>query len=128
MPGDHADHLISHTVQLVVISQIARPDDFDARARKAAFGELLGKNTRLSAGKIKESGIWIEIANTLQERGKVGIGKRNSDRLDDLTTKFGKALLECRFRFNARRPLVDQCDHAFASVFGRPFPHDPGRL
>src|ERR1700738_1818606 len=96
--GDYAEHLVTHRVQDVIVCEISRADDLDARGRKPALCKLLGENTRLGAGKIQERRIRVEIANTLQKRGKIGIREGNSDRFDDLPAELGEALLECRFR------------------------------
>ena len=47
---------------------------------------------------------------------------------DDLAAGLHEAGLECGFRFDARRPIVDQRDDALAAVLERPFGHDPGLL
>ena len=68
----------------------------------------LAKMLRLRAREIDESGIRIEIADALQERRKVGIGERNTDRLDDLAAGLEEAGLERGLGFDPRRPIVDQ--------------------
>ena len=44
--GDHAEHLVAHGVEIVVVGQIARADDLDAGTAEPAFGELLGEDRR----------------------------------------------------------------------------------
>ena len=44
-PGrDHAEHLIAHVVEIVVVGEIAGTDDLDARIAEPALGELLGED------------------------------------------------------------------------------------
>src|SRR6516165_2035550 len=75
----HADHLVAHRVELVIVGKVAGTDNLDSGAGKTSLGELLGKNAGLCSGKIDESSIRVEIANALQKRGEIRIGERNSD-------------------------------------------------
>ena len=48
-PGrDHAEHLIAHGVEIVVVGEIARTDDLDAGFAEPALGKLLGENIAVS--------------------------------------------------------------------------------
>ena len=77
---NHADHLVARSVKRIVVGQIAGPNDLDARVGQTAFGELFGKNAGLRAGEIDEGRIRIDIADPLQERGKIRISKRDANR------------------------------------------------
>ena len=69
--GDDAEHLVAHGVEIVVVGEIARADDLNAGIAEPPFGELLGEDARLRAREIDERGVWIEIADALQERRKI---------------------------------------------------------
>ena len=91
--SDHAQHLVAHAVEAVVVGEIAGTDDLDAGTAEAAFGELLGEDAGLRAGKIDEGRVRIDVADALQERGEIRIGERDADRFDDLAAAWAKRAL-----------------------------------
>ena len=105
MRRHHAEHLIAHGVELVVVGEVAGADDLDPRLVQAALGELLGEDAGLRAREIDERRVRIDVADALQERREVGIGERNADRFDDLSAELGEALLERGLGFGARAPI-----------------------
>ena len=63
--GNHAEHLIAHIVQIIVVGEIAGPNDLDARSAQAAFGKLLGEDRRLGAGEIDKGSVGLDVADAL---------------------------------------------------------------
>src|SRR5215471_19109597 len=115
MRRDDAEHLIAHLIELVVIGEIAGTDHLDVRLVEAAFGELFGEDSRLRAGKVDERRIGREIADTLQERRKVGVGERDAHLLDDLAAAWLKLAMNA---VSASMPGA----HSFTSVTTRLLP------
>src|SRR6185295_2630514 len=62
---DDAEHHVALAGQLVVIGQVARPDDLDVGLVEPALTELARKGPTLLAGEIDESGVRREIADPL---------------------------------------------------------------
>ena len=108
MRGDHADQRIAHTVDLVIIGDIARTDDFDAIGSQPPLDHLLHEIGPLAGGNTQKQGIWLEVFGSLQIGRKFGVGDRSPQRLHHLAAATLEIGLEGSFRIVAGAIIGDK--------------------
>jgi hypothetical protein len=92
--GDNAEKRVARCRQIVVIDDVARADELDARFVEPALGELPRERAGLSGRHENEQRIGLQIVRPLQERREVRIGERHFQRVEDLAAALGEIRLE----------------------------------
>jgi hypothetical protein len=105
-----AEERVGHAREFVIVGQVIGSNQANARLVHAPFQELFGEDAGLVTGENGEQRIGTEIARPLQERREIRIGERDPNGCEDLRAALGDAVLECPFRLEAGRPVVDDGD------------------
>src|SRR5271170_1363962 len=119
----YAEHRIAHLVDYVVIGDVARPDQLDARGVQAALHILAQKRTGEAARDPNKQGIWLGVARALQMGREFGALQRHPQRLDNLPATRSELADKCLLRFKPRRVVRHQGHGSFYPILDRPLRH-----
>ena len=118
---DDAEHRVSVGVEDVLVREVARGDDPDARLRQSAVDESLHERDGFGARRHEqEHGVGLRILDFLQVRREVRVLDRHAHLADHLPSGARERLLELRFGVMTRTEVGDERVRFLDAVLGGP--------